>query len=93
MLLIMKILITGGSGFVGSHLSDLLLDKHHELVLTIRNESKISNISHILQKIHLEKVDVVNFDQLGKIIERHLPDVIIHLAGETSHSKSFENPL
>jgi UDP-glucose 4-epimerase len=89
----MKILITGGSGFVGSHLSDLLLAAGHDLILTIRNESKLSNIAHLLQNVRIETVDVVNYDLLGSIIEKHKPDVIIHLAGETSHSKSFEDPL
>ena len=44
-------------------------------------------------KIQIEKVDLTNFQRLGKIIEKFRPDVIIHLAGNASHSKSFENPI
>ncbi len=89
----MKIMITGGAGFIGSHLCDELLKDSHEIIVLARNESKLDNISHILNKITVEKVDVTDFTNLGISIEKNKPDVIIHLAGETSHSKSFENPL
>jgi len=89
----MRILITGGSGFIGSHLCDLLLKQNHEITILSRNKNKISNIAHIQEKIHFELIDVTNFDDLEKCIVRINPDVIFHLAGETSHKQSFENPL
>jgi UDP-glucose 4-epimerase len=89
----MKIMITGGAGFIGSHLCDEFLKDNYEIIVLTRNESKLDNISHILDRITLEKVDVTDFTSLGNSIEKNKPDVIIHLAGETSHSKSFENPL
>ncbi|EPA05245.1 NAD-dependent epimerase/dehydratase family protein [Candidatus Nitrosarchaeum limnium] len=46
-----------------------------------------------MAKIHLCKVDVTDFSELSKIIIANKPDIIIHLAGETSHKKSFENPM
>ena len=89
----MKIMITGGAGFIGSHLCDELLKDNHEIIVLTRNKSKLDNISNILDRITLEQVDVTDFTSLGNNIEKNKPDVIIHLAGETSHSKSFENPL
>ena len=89
----MKILITGGMGFVGSHLCDELLKENHKLVIITKNNTKKNNILHILKKVKIEKVDITNFFKLGKCIEKHKPQIIIHLAGETSHSKSFEEPL
>lgn len=86
-------MITGGGGFVGSHLSDALVKTNHKIIVLTRPESKLDNISHLLNKITLEKVDITKFDELGKSIEKHKPDVIIHLAGQTSHSKSFEDPM
>jgi len=89
----MKIMITGGAGFIGSHLCDELLKDNHEIIVLTRKKSNLDNISHILDRIKLELVDVTDFANLGDSIEKNKPDVIIHLAGETSHSKSFENPL
>jgi len=89
----MKILITGGMGFVGSHLCEELLKENHKLVIITKSNIKRNNISHILKKVKIEKIDITNFPKLGNCIEKHRPQIIIHLAGETSHSKSFEEPL
>jgi UDP-glucose 4-epimerase len=89
----MKIMITGGAGFIGSHLCDEFVGKNDQVIVLTRASTNLDRISHLLDKITLEQVDVTNYDELGKIIEKYKPDVIIHLAGETSHSKSFENPL
>ncbi len=89
----MKILITGGLGFVGSSLSHSLVKKDHELILLTRNYVKKQNISEIANDVILEKVDITNLPKLGSIIEKYKPDALIHLAGQTSHSKSFEDPM
>lgn len=87
----MKIMITGGAGFVGSHLSEHLLKKHHEITIITRKNTK--NIQEIKKDIHLEKIDVANSKKLEESIIKNKPDLIVHLAGNTSHSKSFEDPL
>ena len=89
----MKILITGGMGFIGSNIIDLLLQEKHNIIVLTKSYSKKKNISHIRDKIKVEKVDITNHRKLSNIIEQYKPEMIIHLAGETSHSKSFENPL
>ena len=89
----MKIVITGGLGFVGSHLADSLLKKNHNITLITRGLSKKSNILNISKKIKIEKLDITNFPKLGKLIEKIKPNIIIHLAGNTSHSMSFDKPM
>ena len=89
----MKLLITGGLGFIGSHLIDSLIKKNHKIKILTKTLSKKDNIKNSYKKIQIEKIDITNFQRLGKIIEKFKPDVIIHLAGNTSHSKSFEKPL
>ncbi len=89
----MKILITGGAGFVGSHLCDSLISNGHEIVIFTRNPEKNQNISHILDKITIESVDVTDSSKLEKKILGIKPEIIFHLAGQTSHKLSFENPL
>lgn len=87
----MKIMITGGAGFVGSHLSEYLLKKHHKITIITKKSTK--NIEKIRKNVNIEKINVENFAKLEKSILKNKPDVIIHLAGNTSHSKSFEDPL
>jgi UDP-glucose 4-epimerase len=89
----MKIMITGGTGFIGSHLCDELIRDKHEVILLARNNNKKENIIQNYDKINLEYVDVTHFPELEQSIEKNKPDVIFHLAGETSHKKSFENPM
>ncbi len=87
----MKIMITGGAGFVGSHLAEYLLKKRHKIVICTK--TSVKNVDSIREKIELEKIDVTNYAKLEKFIIKKKPDVIIHLAGNTSHSKSFESPF
>ena len=89
----MKILITGGMGFVGSHLTDELLKNKHEIIVVTKSQKKRNNLKKNVKQVILEQIDITNFEKIEKCLKKHKPDVIIHLAGETSHSKSFENPL
>ena len=89
----MKIMITGGMGFIGSHLCEQLLIEKHDLVVLTKSFLKKHNISNISKKIKIEKIDVTDFKILGQCIHKNKPNVIIHLAGQTSHSQSFEQPL
>ena len=86
-------MITGGMGFIGSHLCEQLLMEKHDLVVLTKSFLKKHNIANISKKIKVEKIDVTNFKKLGKSIQRNRPNIIIHLAGQTSHSQSFEHPL
>ena len=89
----MKFLIAGGLGFIGSHLVDSLVKKDHKIKILTKTLSKKKNIKNVYNKIEIEKVDLTNFQRLEQSIKKFKPDTIIHLAGNTSHSKSFEKPL
>ena len=89
----MKLLITGGLGFVGSHLVDSLSKKGYNIKILTKTLSKKDNIKNPTNNVQIEKINIINFKKLGQIIEKFKPDIIIHLAGNTSHSKSFEDPL
>ena len=85
-------MITGGLGFVGSHLAEEFSKNGHNITILSKSLKKKSNIQP-KKKIKIEKINVTNFKQLSNSIDKNKPDLIIHLAGETSHSKSFENPI
>ena len=89
----MKLLITGGLGFIGSSLIDSLSKKNHKIKILTKTFSKKNNIKNSYHKIEIEKINLTNFKRLGQIIEEFKPEMIIHLAGNTSHSKSFKEPL
>jgi UDP-glucose 4-epimerase len=63
------------------------------LVILTKSFFKKHNITNISKKIKIEKTDITNFKKLGQSIQKNKPDVIIHLAGQTSHSQSFKEPL
>ena len=88
----MKILITGGLGFVGSHLADSLSRSHEILILT-KSFSKKNNLRKSSKKIKIQKCDVTKPKILGRIIEKFRPNIIVHLAGNASHAISFEKPF
>nr|WP_148679998.1 GDP-mannose 4,6-dehydratase [Nitrosopumilus maritimus] len=88
----MKVLLTGANGFIGSHLADYLYN-NYDIFLAVREFSNISNINHLKDKVNLSKLDITNFKEIQNLLNEIKPDVVIHLAGETSHSKSFEDPI
>jgi len=89
----MKFIVTGGMGFVGSHLCDKLIKEKHDVTILTRSSTKMKNIEQLKKHIDIDKVDITDSDKLKKTIKKIKPDCIIHLAGETSHSKSFDNPI
>ena len=73
----MKIMIAGGAGFVGSHLAEYLLKKHHKIVICTK--TSVKNVDSIRDKIELEKIDVTNYTKLEKFIIKKKPDVVIQV--------------
>jgi len=89
----MKILITGGAGFIGSHLVDKLVVDHELTILDNLSTGKIENLqSHLEQeKINFIKGDITNTETVKKAVKGM--DAIIHLAALTSVPESIRKPL
>ncbi len=88
----MKALITGITGFVGSHMAELLLDKGVEVHGTYRWRSPKDNIAHILDKIHLINCELLDAKSVNEAILSIKPDVIFHLAAQSYVPSSFNEP-
>ena len=93
----MKIIVTGGSGFIGSHLVHLLIKKKHK-VLNIDKLSKFS-VNESLddlkknKKYNFKKIDLQNFEKLSAAINNFKPDIIYNLAAESHVDRSIINPI
>lgn len=84
-----KILITGGAGFIGSHLANTLNKKGHS-ILVIDNLSR-GKKENLDKKIILEMLDIRS-TKLPAIIRKYKPDYIFHLAAQSSIVTSLKKP-
>lgn len=89
-----NILITGGTGFVGSHLIEyiLSLNEDHAIYVLSRWRSDKENIKHLLDKINLVDGDLLDQASLMRIINNVRPDKIFHLAAQSYVPASFNAP-
>jgi len=89
----MKVLITGITGFVGSHLSEYLLEEGHEVHGVYRWRSKLENISHIQDRINLVPGDIRDGYSLQTVLRNLQPDILFHLAAQSFVLESWNSPL
>jgi len=89
----MKIVVTGGSGFIGSHLADFLIDSDYEVVV-VDNLSigRLENISHLLahSKFTFLQADITDFDAIEIVFKD--ADWVFHLAALADIVPSIESP-
>lgn len=88
----MRALITGITGFVGSHLAEFLLSKKEEVYGTYRWRSPMDNIRHILDKVHLVQCDLTDLNSCIQAVQKIKPSVIYHLAAQSYVPASFHSP-
>lgn len=87
-----KALITGITGFAGSHLAELLLKEGYEVYGTTRPRSKTDNIDHIKSKLNLHDADLLDSHSLYSIVSDIRPDFIFHLAAQSFVQSSWASP-
>lgn len=88
-----KALITGITGFAGSHLAEYLLKENIEVHGILRWRSKDNNIEKIRTKIHLEEADLLDAHSLYSLVEKIRPDFIFHLAAQSYVVSSWASPV
>lgn len=87
-----KALITGITGFVGSHMAELLLNEGVKVYGIQRWRSKSENIEHIKEKIIIEEADLLDAHSLYTVIDKIKPDYIFHLAAQSFVQSSWASP-
>ena len=94
----MKILVTGGAGFIGSHTVVELIDNGYNPIIIddLRNSKKfiLNNLEKIIgKKIAHYSIDCGNIDKLSAVFEKENPEGIIHFAADKAVNESVINPL
>ena len=87
-----KALITGITGFAGSHLAELLLKEGYEVFGTTRPRSKTDNIDDIKYKLKLYDADILDSHSLYSIFINVKPDYVFHLAAQSFVQTSWASP-
>jgi UDP-glucose 4-epimerase len=87
----MNILITGGAGYIGSHITEQLIDKKYDVV--ILDNLKTGHKKLINQKANFIKGNINNKKLINNIIKQHNIQTIIHLAAYLNVSEAEKNKL
>lgn len=86
----MKILVTGGAGYIGSTISNYFLDKGHEV--EIIDNLSTGLVKNIPKKSVFYKIDISNVKKLDKIFKKKKFDIVFHLAALISNEESIKYP-
>jgi GDP-4-dehydro-6-deoxy-D-mannose reductase len=90
----MRALITGITGFAGSHLAEYLLNEHPgvEVFGTYRWRSRMDNVEHLRSRVKLLEADLRDYTSMHAALEKSRPDVIFHLAAQSFVPSSWTAP-
>ena len=93
----MKILITGGCGFIGSNIADYFVNQGHHIILfdNLLRPNVVKNLMWLISrynKIKFLQYDIRNTDRVNQVIHDFKPDVIFHFAAQTAVTASVINP-
>jgi len=88
----MRVLITGITGFVGSHMAEYALDKGAQVFGSTRWRSKTENIEHLRSKVTFIESDLRDLSSVRALLETSVPDYIVHLAAQSFVGVSWHAP-
>ena len=94
----MNILITGGAGFIGSHLVKWFLNKHQHKIINLDALTYAGNLENLLDvqnhpNYQFVKGSILDADLLKELFTNYKIDAVIHLAAESHVDRSIENPM
>jgi len=94
----MNILVTGGSGFIGSHtIVELLKARHDVIVMDNLSNSKVTSLERVKEltgrSVTFEEIDLLDVNGMDSLFSSHSIDAVIHFAGLKAVGESVEKPL
>ncbi|OYT53466.1 MAG: UDP-glucose 4-epimerase [Candidatus Altiarchaeales archaeon ex4484_2] len=86
-----SVLVTGGAGFIGSHVVDLLVDQGYGV--TVVDDLSHGFLEYVNPKAEFHKVDICNQSKLGDVFEKEKPSWVVHQAAHIDVRDSVKNPV
>ena len=93
----MKVLITGGAGFIGSAVVRFVINNTTDSVINLDKLTYAGNLESLSsieesERYDFEKVDICDHQEVTRVFEQHQPDLVMHLAAESHVDRSIDGP-
>src|SRR4249919_3948163 len=87
----MKVLVTGGAGFIGSHIADALLAANHDVL--VLDDVSTGRRNNVPARANFVQGDIRDAELVAKVFADFQPNVVTHQAAQTSVAVSAREPL